>query len=135
MTRIRKKIYQADLGHSASYFYDHFIHMKKTPLPVYSLNGMKLNKKANGAIPTYEFPNPNTTEMLFEFFYKPTVSKTVSATIIVEYHTRSNKPIAYIFPNGSVYYTGEYVNSQLRREISYQIKLRKSLIKRNSRSY
>jgi hypothetical protein len=129
MTRIRKKIYQADLGHSASYFYDHFTHMKKTPLPVCSVNGVKLTPKANGAIPTFEFPNPNTTEMLFEIFCNPKTANTISTTIIIEYHTKSNCPIAYIFPNGSVFYTGKYVNSQLRREIAYQIRLKKSLLK------
>jgi len=131
MTKLRKKIYKTDLAHLNSHFCDSFAHAKQTALPIYSINGKVLGIGENGAIPTQQFPNPNAYTMLFEYFYTPKKADYILSTTIIEYQNKENKPIVYLFPDGSIYETGiQPINSHIRHDIKIQIKIRKSLLEK-----
>ncbi|MBR5904413.1 MAG: hypothetical protein IKZ49_02655 [Alphaproteobacteria bacterium] len=129
MTRLRKNVYKADLAHLNSHFCDSFAHAKQTALPIYSINGKVLSISEDGAIPTQQFPNPNAYTMLFEYFYVPKKADYTLSTTIIEYYNKEKQPVAYLFPDGSIYKTGiQPINKRILRDIRIQIKIRKSLL-------
>lgn len=130
--KFKKSTYVIDIEKLHPHFYDFHSSKKEMPLPLLSLNGQILPQDGF-SIPTKMFPNPQTQEMIYNFNENKS-SRTELSLTIVEYCTIQNKPVAYLFPNGSVSYTITRPNANIRkalnRDLTRQINIRKSLIER-----
>ena len=129
---VRKKTYVTDLYHLNSKFAEYFEYLKEAVLPLISVNGILVSRDKAHAQKAKPFPNPATSKMLFQFYYKPELRTKFSATI-VEYRDKQNKPILYLFPDGSTYSTTinpeKRLNSRQRRDLPYQKQLRINMLK------
>ena len=107
-----------------------FSHKKNTPLPIISVNGIMATSE-HPSIPTAFFPNPDTQNMLFEIRHHIQPITTLSSKIVV-YLSKNQKPVLYLFPDGStramVDNPENEMNNCMRRNLQYQIQLRKKMI-------
>lgn len=129
---VRKKTYVTDLYHLNNKFAEYFEYLKEAVLPLVSVNGILVSRDKAHAQKAKPFPNPATGKMLFQFYYKPELRTKFSATI-VEYRDKQNKPILYLFPDGSTYSATinpeKRLNSRQRRDLPYQKQLRINMLK------
>ena len=129
---LKKKTYVIDKKSLDKHFYEFHSKLNDMPLPILSING-EILKRDGFLIPTVLFPNPNTAEMIFNFKEIKSSHNHLSLTI-VEYSNNKRQPIAYLFPNGSVFYTKNRSNSQIRKilkkNLKPQIYIRQQLVSR-----
>ena len=113
-------------------FAEYFEYLKEVVLPLISINGVILPHGKTMAQMAKSFPNPETNKMLFQFYFKPQMRTKFSATII-EYCDAKNKPVLYLFPDGSVHAAvanpEKRLNSRQRRDLPYQKQLRINMLK------
>ena len=129
---VRKNTYVTDLYNLNSKFAEYFEYLKEAVLPLVSVNGVFVSRGKSHAQKAKTFPNPAASKMLFQFYYHPEMRTKFSATI-VEYRDKLNKPILYLFPDGSTYSTTinpeKRLNSRQRRDLPYQKQLRVNMLK------
>jgi hypothetical protein len=124
--RLKKRTYVIDIKSFPQVFCDHYTNHTYIPVTILSVNGQKIPRPTS-EIPTKLLPSFETIRMLADYYYKPKTHTQYSLTV-VEYHTRKQEPIAYLYPNGMVSYTKRPTNNAIRRDIVYQIALRKNAL-------
>ena len=124
--RFIKNTYVINIEKLHPHFYDFHSSKKEMPLPLLSLNGQPFPFDGF-SIPTKLFPNPQTQEMIFDFNERKKFRTRLSLTI-VEYTTKRDRPVAFLFPNGDVYYINAKPNHAIKKDIMYQQNMRNQLI-------
>ena len=130
--KLRKTVYVLDLYNLNSHFVDMFQYQRETPLPLISVNGVACPRdKVSKGQKTKSFPNPATYDVLFKFYFTKT-PHTKFSTTIVEYFDSKNKPILYLFPDGSTFATvanpQKQMNSRQRYNLQYEKQLRLNMM-------
>ena len=127
---MRKNVYEISFNFVDDTLVGYFTQDAYTPLPIASVNGIE-KKNTSRRIHTVMFPNPLANKMIFEICNR-LQPRTKFSSIIVEYCDAHNKPVVYLFSDGSIHNMVENpnakMNNNMRRDLQYQIQLRKNMI-------
>ncbi len=124
--KLKKRTYVIDIKSFPQIFCDRYSDHIYMPVTILSINGQKIPRPTS-EIPTKLLPSFETARMLADYYYNKKTHTKYSLTV-VEYHTRKYEPIAYLFPNGTVSYTKRPTTSAIKRDLIYQIALRRNAL-------